>query len=301
MATTISSLDLGRANIKRVHLVEIDKVPKQWMDVIGRIDKTSQQFERYKSIAGLGPAVETPEGSTAAFDDMLPLFQRDFYPVKVTKGVKFSVESRFTDQYNVLKNLAPRFAKAFADKRNLVAANLDNLGFTSTTYGMNSEALYATSHSNGTATAGNANRPSVDIAFGPLAVQQMLNEIRKQRDARNTPMRINGKILVKVPIALTGNLAAVLQSVQLPGTANNDANYVRNRIEGVVVDDYTSDTAWFARTLDNNQHGLFFLEQMPYDVIQLPLDQDLMYKWVAYESYTVGWFVWQGTWGTAGA
>lgn len=301
MAMTISSLDLGRANIKRVHLNELDRVPKDYELVIGRTESTTQQYERFKTIAGLGPAVETPEGAQVAYDDMLPLFQRDFYPVKVTKGVKFSIESKFTDQYKVLTNMAPRFAKAFGDKRNLVAANLDNLGFTSTTYGMNSEALYSTSHSNGQATAGSSNRPSIDVAFGPSAVQQMLNELRKQRDARNTPMRINGKILVKVPIALTGNLAAVLQSVQLPGTANNDANYLRNRIDGVVIDDYTSDTAWFARTADESQHGLFWLNQMPYDVMQLPLDDDLMYRWIAYESYVCGWFDWHGAWGTTGA
>ena len=58
---------------------------------------------------------------------------------------------------------------------------------------------------------------------------------------------------------------------------------------------------WFARMKDTNQHGLFRLEQMPYDVMRLPLDEDLMWKWVSYGSFTVGWFIWQGTWGTTGS
>lgn len=302
MAISVDTLSLGRANIKKVHLAEIGKLPQVYMDVIGRVDKTTQQFERYKSITGLGPAVDTPEGTPAAFDDMLPLFSRDFYPTTVTKGVKFTKQTSFTDQYKILKDMKARFAKAFGDKRNIVAANLDNLGFTSTTYGMNSEPLYSTAHSNGTAQAsGCSNRPAVDVAFGPLAVQQMKNEMRFQRDARNTPMRLNGQILLKVPIQLQGNLAAVLKSVNLPGTTNNDINYVRENIDGAVVDDYTSPTAWFARMKDVNLHGLFMLQQMPYDVINLPLDENLMYKWVAYESYTVGWFIWYGAWGTTGA
>lgn len=301
MATNVDALGLARANIKRVTLAQIKKIPSVYKDVIGRVDNTTQQFERYKSITGLGPAVDTPEGTTVAFDDPLPLFSRDFYPTTVTKGMKFTQLFDFTNQYKAVLNKTDLFAKAFTDKRNIVAANLDNLGFTSTAYGMNSESLYATSHSNGTATSGSSNRPAVDIAFGPLAVQQMKNEMRKQRDARNTPMRLNGQILVKVPIDLQGNLASVLKSVNLPGTLNNDINYARENIDGCVVDDYTSATAWFARMKDDMQHGLFMLNQMPYDVKRLELDQDMMWKWIAYESYCVGWFIWYGTWGTVGA
>lgn len=299
----ISTLGLGRAEIKRLHLVEIEKIPDNAQVVIGRVDKTTKEFERYKTIAGLSQHVATPEGTTVAFDSMLSLFTRDHYPTNYTKGVKLSLQATFTDQFNKLKELSPRFAKAYRDASNIANANLDNLGLTATTYGMNSEALYATSHSNGTSsgTGANANRPSTDIAFGPTAVQQMKNEIRLQKDARNTRMRLSGQVLVKVPIQLSGNLSAVLKSINLPGTANNDFNYAREMVDGAVVDDYTSATAWFARMKDTNQHGLFRLEQMPYDVMRLPLDEDLMWKWVSYGSFTVGWFIWQGTWGTTGS
>jgi hypothetical protein len=299
MATNLG-LGLGRANIKRVHLAEVENLQQQWKDVIGRTDTTTQQYERYKTIMGLGPAVYTLEGDSADFDDMNVLFNRDFYPRTYTKGLAITLQAEFTDQYAKLKDAAPRFAKSFNDQKNIVGANLNNLGFTSTTDGMNSETLYKTAHSNGTATAtgANANRPASEVAFSATALQQAKNELRLQRDARNAPLYNTGQVLVTVPPQLQGTLAGVLNSQNFPGTANNDVNYARSNVDGSVVDYYTSATAWFVRMKDMNQHGLFLLQQMPYDIIKLPMDDTLMHKWVAYESYVAGWFIWYGTWGT---
>ena len=303
MPISSQALGIARKNILVVHLHEMKKRIDLVDPLIGRTLNSTQSFERMKSLIGLGPAEYTPEGTPAAFDDLQPLFVQDFYPFKVTKGVKITEETRFTDQYNIVKNLAPRFAKSFMDKKNITAASLNNLGFTSTTMGMNSETLYSTGHSNGTGTTngGNSNRPAVEVAFGPLAVQQMKNEMRLQRDARNTPLMNNGQVLVTVPVQLTGNLAAVLKSVNLPGTFANDINYAKENVDGQVIDWYTSTTAWFARMKDNEQLGLFWMDQMPYKMIDLPLDASLMWQWVAYASYVCGWYGWWGTWGTLGA
>lgn len=304
MATNLG-LGLGRANIKIVYMAETKDLPKQWDDVIGRNLDTGQQFETMKSIMGLGPARLTPEGDPADFDDMNVLFQRNFTPDTFTKAIQITKQASFTDQYKILSDMQPHFAKSFTDQKNIVAANLDNLGFSATTYGMNGETLYSTAHSNGlaTATGANSNKPSTNLAFGPLAVQQMKNEIRLQRDARNAPLYNVGQVLVKVPPQLQGNLAAVLNSVNLPGTANNDVNYARENVDGCVIDYYggVSSTAWFARMKNSKMHGLFMLNQMPYDLEPLPLDATLMKRWVAYESYVVGWYTWYGTWGSPGS
>jgi hypothetical protein len=297
-----STLGIARAELKTLYIAEAKNLPELRTDVIGTYMTTTQVYERFKSLTGMGPAADTPEGQPVQFDDQMALFTRDFYPSMVTKGRSFTKLAGFTDQYGELKKSTPRFAKSFNDKRNIKAANLDNLGFTNTTDGMNGETLYSTAHSNGTASAaGSSNRPAVNLTFGPLAVQQCKNEIRKQRDARNTPMRLSGQILLKVPIDLQGSLAAVLKSVNLPGTTNNDINYARENVDGRVIDDYTSSTAWFARMADNNLHGLVWMQQMPYDIEMLPLDKTLMQNWVAWESYVAFWYFWYGTWGTPGA
>lgn len=302
MSMTVQTLNIARANIKDVFIVEANHVPAQYKDVVGNMDSTTQSYETMKQLAGLEPAQITPEGEDAKADDLLALFSRNFIPFMVTKLVRYSKLMQFTNQYKEVLALQPQFARAFMAKKNQVFANLDNLGFTDTTYGMNSEVLYSTSHSMGAQTAALSNRPATDIAFGPLALWQAMTELRKQKGARGIPMPILGKILVKLPAALEPLGVTVVNSQNLQGTADNDENtFIRRRVEMAVIDYYTSDTAWFIRAMDNAEHGLFGLEQMPYDIEQLARGKDLMDSWVASESYTAGWKDAHGTWGTVGA
>jgi hypothetical protein len=311
MAMTQGTLGAGRVGLKKLFAIESDKVEKQYIDIVGRVDKTTQTTEVYKQYIGLAPSTQTPEGNTVDWDDLEALYVQAFKPLLYTKGIKFTLQTQFTDQYGVLKNITPEIARAFVHRRNLNVADLDNSGFTNTTYGMNSETLYSVGHNMGTAYG--YNRPlapgqvagtsatTLDLAFGPLALEQAFIDIRKQKSARGTPMFPIGKLDVKVPPALYPQAVRAIRALQLPGSNNNDPNFNREKFnEPKLIDYYTSDIAWFCKAADPMYHGLFFLEQMPYDVDKLPLDQELMVKWVAYESWVFGWFDWHGTWGTLG-
>ncbi len=301
MALTQQSLEAGRKGLNKLFFIEAENVPPQFKDVVGRIEDTTETFVRKKQLAGLSPSVQTQEGQKVAYDDMYPLFTRDYAPVLFTKGIKFSEQTKFTDQYGAVAKLQPAFARAFMAKKNQVAANVDNLGFTDTTYGMNAEVLYSTSHSMGTGVTG-SNRPATDVAFGPLALEQGLIEIRKQKSARGIPMPYNGKVLLKIAADQEPLAYRILRSMQLQGTNNNDTSgMIRERVEMAVNDYYTNAAYWFLRALDNASHGLFGLMQMAYDMMQLPMDDELMHKWIARESYLFGWEDWHGTWGTVGA
>lgn len=299
MAQTVLSLGLARKNILDVFLIEETKQEKQYDWLLGKTYTTTQQYETMKQLRGLSPAEQVPEGREAPSDDYSQLFVQNFTPVLFAKSLQYTELSEFTNQYKDVLNKQGDFAKAFVARRNIVAANVDNLGFTSTTYGMNSEALYSTSHSMGSITG--ANRPSTDVAFGPLALQQALIEIRKQKSATNQPMMLTGKVILKVPPALEAQAVQVIRSMQLATTADNDTNeFIRNRVDYRVCDYYTSDTAWFLKMASDDQHGLFMLKQLPYRIDKLAMDKAMMHTWVARESYTVGWKDWHGTWGTTG-
>jgi hypothetical protein len=312
---TQATLGAGRVGLKKLFAIESERVEKQYIDIIGRVDKTTQSFEVYKQYAGLAPSVETSEGMKADFDDLSALYVLNLKPLLYTKGIKFTKQTQFTDQYGVLKNITPHFARAFTHRRNLNAADLDNSGFVTTglASGVNSEALYSANHSMGALNVG-YNRPlapgqvagsgatTLDIAFGPLALEQAFIDLRKQKSARNTPMVPIGKIDVKVPPALYPQAVRAIRALQLAGSNNNDPNFVKEKFnDPKLIDYYTSDTAWFCKASDPAYHGLVFLEQMPYDIEQLPPDEEIMVKWVAYESWSFGWFDWHGTWGTLGA
>jgi hypothetical protein len=300
MALLQSTLgDIGRVGLLKVFRVEASKIPDKTDIILGNRFKTNQSFERFKSLVGLGPPVQVDEGEIIPVDDMAPLFVRNFTPVKFGKAVQFSHETKFVDRYSQVASLQKQMAQAFILKKNLVAAGIDINGFTDTTSGMNAETLYSTSHANGVATG--SNRPAIDIALGPLAVAQCRSEIAQQKSARGQIMPNDGEIVIKVPFALEGTAYALAESDQMPGTNNNDANFAKAKTRYEVIPYYTSNTAWFARLADNEMHKLFLLEQIPYDVIELPINDAMMYKYISFETYVAGWADWHGTWGTVGA
>jgi len=301
MAMLVPSLALARRNILDVFVVQAEKLEKQYDYVIGHTYDTTQQFEIFKMIKPLSPAQQTPEGETAKYDDLTAIFQANFYPVIYTKGIKYSKQFDFTLQYKDVMNKQDQFARAFTQKKNIVAANLDNLGFTSTTNGITAETLYSTSHSQGTGNPTFANRPTTDVAFGPLALEQGLQELRLQVDQVGQPMMLTGPVILKVPIQLEAQAYRVVNSNYLAETNNNDTNdFIKRRVSVRVIDYYTNSKYWFLRMESEKDHGLFMLDQMPYDITQLAMDDSFMYKWVADESYVVGWKDAHGTWGTTG-
>jgi hypothetical protein len=203
------------------------------------------------------------------------------------------------DQYRQVAELQPQLAAIFKAKRNYVAASLNNTGFTATNLGLPpNESLYQTGHSNGTSPFSNI--PSTSLPFGPLAMAQGRSDMRQQYSARGLVMPYSGTILVTYPYALEGRAYALRETEKMPTTNNNDKNYAKYRYEYELVDEYSSQTAWFMRYKPNNRHGLFFLEQMPYDIVKLPLNDRLMHKWVAWESYCPGWKDAHGSYGSQG-
>lgn len=302
MAINSQSLGLGRDVFKEVLVLESQSVESQVSDLLGRILNTDQTYEIMKQLAGLGYMEAKPEGETVRYDDWTTLFQRSFTPVMYSKGISFTLEADYTNQYKKFIDKQPALMRSAIHRQNLVASNVYNLGFTDTTYGMNGEVLFATNHSNGTLTTSTgANRPSIDIAFGPLAIEQAVQEIRKQKSARGTVMPYTGKLKLLVPVDLWKPAERYLNSTQLAGTNNNDPNAYKGKINLFVGDYFTSSTAWFMRAEDNDSHKLFMLNQIPYTIEKFARTDALVDKYAAYMSYVAGWSDWRGTWGTAGA
>lgn len=291
--------DIGRIGILEVFRVECEFYEDISGDVLGNKFNTRQTFEIFKSLVGLGVPRQYSAGQTILADSLAPLYTQNFTPVKVATAVEFAYETAFVDRYNQIASLQSQAAQQFILKRNLVASNIDNTGFTATTFGMNNETLYSTAHGNNNFAG--SNRPAIDVPLGPLAIMQMRKEMTLQQSARGAIMPYNGPVVIKYPSALAGTAYALAESDRQPGSNINDKNYARRKFDYVEIPFYTSDTAWFARYEDNRRHGLFMLNQIPYDCIELPINQAMLYVYIMFETYLAGWKSWQGTWGTSGA
>lgn len=106
-----------------------------------------------------------------------------------------------------------------------------------------------------------------------------------------------------IPPALEHTAKALLNSTQLPGSANNDVNTIKGALE-IVVLDYLgavaggSDTAWYI--IDANQHELnFFWRIKP----EFKWDEDFdtfVAKYRGYMRYSYGVSDWRGIVGSEG-
>ena len=313
MAITVGTLGAGRVGLRDLFEVAMTKVPKEYETIVGNhIISTTQESEVFKQFKGLGAAKQTPEGDDADFDDMAALYSMVAKPKNYTKSVMMSRVASLTDQYGVLKSITPKIARSFVQARNAGTADLDNSGFTTTNYGQNTETLYSAAHQMGDVYS--YNRPLVpgsvpgssavtqEVAFSPLGLERAFSDLHSQIDARGFPYFPLGKSIVKVPQALINPARRAIRATQLAGGPFNDPNVIRDEfMEPKMIHYYTSSTAWFVVASDPEEHGLFMLNQMPYDIEKLPLGKDIMERWVAYESWIVGWYEWHGTWGTQGA
>lgn len=313
MAITVGTLGAGRVGLRDLFEIAMQNVPKEYETIVGNhIISTTQESEVFKQFKGLGAAKQTPEGDDADFDDMAALYTMVAKPRNYTKGVMMSKVASLTDQYGVLKKITPKIARSFVQARNAGAADLDNSGFTTTTYGQNSEPLYSASHQMGDVYS--YNRPiaagsspglsavTQEVAFSPIGLERCFSDLHSQIDARGFPMYSTAKNYVKVPQALINQARRAIRATQLAGGAFNDPNVIREEfMEPKMIHYYTSTTAWYVVTSDAEECGQFMLNQMPYDIEKLPLGKDIMERWVAYESWIVGWYDWHYSWGTLGA
>ena len=300
MFTETSIGDIGHLGLDKIFKVEAAKYSDYSERILGNVIKTKEAYYRMKSLIGLSPAEDFPEGVEAPLDDYSPLAVKNFYPERIGKMLEYTDDVQWTDQYKQIAGLQGAIAKSFALKVNLLAASIDSLGFTDTTKGMVAgETLYSTSHSNN----GNAgsNTPAVNLAFGALAIEQCKSELRQQVSARGDVMPYDGSIIVKVPVALDGRAYALAHSDKLVGTNNNDAAFAKWKIQYETIPFYTSNTAWFARYADNDEQGLFMIHFKPYSIEKLAKDRRLVNAYIASQKLVAGWRDFHGTWGTVGA
>lgn len=301
MPITTTQLQLGRKTLLKVWQVEADSLDRQYEDLV-TVDKTTQEFELYRTMTGLVSPGQIGDGEEAPLDDINPLYTLTVRPVIFAKRVEFSKQALFTDQYKKLVALQPQFAQAFRLKQNRIAAGLYNTGFSATTYGVNSEALFSATHSMG---GGNtyANKPSTAIAFSVLGVQTGIIGMRKQANARGEQMPYKGASDLIVPVDLWAKGIEITKTLSQPYTGDNTTNqFIRDSVALKVNDYLTSATAYFLRGTGGGAcKGVRMLEQMPYDIEMLPMTKSLMHTWVASQSYQVGWYDAHHTWGDEGA
>lgn len=221
-------------------------------------ETSERSFEEEVKLSGFGSAPLKNEGASIQYDNAQEAWVARYTHVTVAMGFSLTEEA-FED--NLYDSLSARYtkglARAMAYTKQVRAAQPFNLGF-GTTLGGDGVYLFSTAHplvSGGT----NANRPVSGTDLNETALENAEIAIAGWTDERGLLIAAKPTKLF-IPPALKFTAERVLNTQLRVGTADNDANALKNLgiFSGYSVKHWLTDTnAWFIKTDIQNGYKNF--------------------------------------------
>jgi hypothetical protein len=296
-----------------LHFLDLQMREEEYSTVFN-VETSTQAFEDEVEMAGVGIMPERPEGSPAAYDDLIQGGTKRYVHLSYALGSRTSWELIEDDQYGILKQVPKAHARSAQFAREMVSWNVFNLGFSTitTTDGIS---LFNTQHPLLGGTAATAvgpgltnvvfaagtypNRPSPDIDLSFTGVQLMVNQFERLVDSQGIPIRVKPRTVL---IAPENKFIAreILGSPGKPYTNDNELNSILGEdLKFRVIHYFTSQSAWFA-VADKEGHQLKHFDRHPIDT---DYDDDFdtrATKMLTFQRFTAGATSWVGTWGSNG-
>lgn len=262
---------------------------------------SERSFEEDQKVTGFQTAPTKQEGASTLFDTAQEGYTTRYIMETVSMGFALTQEA-FED--NLYDSLSARYtkelARSMANTKQIKAANVLNLGFTTYLTG-DGEPLYDTAHPQ-VAGPTIANRPTVAVDLNETSLEAALIQIAKWTDDRGKLINARVRKMV-VPVDQQYVAIRVLETQLQPGTANNDVNAIRTSAsvpEGFTVNHYLTDPdAWFLLT--DVSDGFKYFNRVPIsDDSDGDFDTGNM-RFKMRERYSFGVSDYLSTWGSPGA
>ena len=264
-------------------------------------ESSDRAFEEEVMLGGFSTAPVKGEGSAITFDDA-----QDTYTARYTHetiALAFSITEEAIED-NLYDRLASRYTKALArsmaQTKQIKAASILNNAFSTASPVGDGAALCSSAHPS---LSGNQrNQLSVAADLNETSLEQALIDIAGLTDERGLKIAVRGTKLI-IPKELQFVAERVLNSNLRPGTADNDANAMKNMgmlPEGAVVNHFLTDTdAFFVMT--DAPNGFKYFNRSP---IKTAMEGDFdtgNMRFKARERYSFGVSDWRAVFGTPGA
>ena len=265
-------------------------------------ESSDRSFEEEVMLSGFGAAPTKSEGTGVSFDDANEAYTARYN--HETIALAFSITEEAVED-NLYDRLSGRYTKALARSmahtKQVKAASVLNNAFDSTVTGGDGKELCATDHplTNG---ATFANEPSTAADLNETSLEDALIKIAGFVDERGLIIALRGMKLI-IPRQLQSVAERLLNSNLRPGTADNDANAMRNMgmlPNGYVINDYLTDTdAFFIKT--DAPNGLKHFERMAMATAMDPDFDTGNMRYKARERYSFGFSDPRAVFGSPGA
>ena len=280
----------------------LKELPKIYPSVYN-IKSSDRKFERVMTWVPFGDTQTKGEGEAYVMDTLRQGYSKDFTHTENGLGFEVTQTALEDDVENILQRGGDwlGFSARYVEEGR--AANPFNNGFSTETT-PDGVSLFNTAHvlkGGGTA----KNRPSTDADLSATSLAQaMIDTQTDQKDeAGHLAAPINSWKLY-IPPALEFTADRIVNSVGLPGSADNDRNPLKaRRTWEIIVNPRLTDTdAWFLVASSKSQHGLTFYRRTPISNEPMSIDArtgNRIFK--IRHRFSVGAWTWIGTYGTAGA
>ncbi len=270
---------------------------------IFNVKTSDRKFERVVTYVPFGDTQTKGEGDVYAADFLRQGNTKDF--THTENGLKFEVTQTAMedDAENILSRCGDWLAFSARYVEEGRAAAPFNNGFTTETTPDGVSLFNATHLLKGGGTAKNTLSTAADLSATSLT-QALIDLQTDQKDeAGHLANPVNSWTLY-IPPHLEFLADRLLNSVALPGSADNDRNPIKaRRTWEIVVNPRLTDTdAWFLVASNKGNHALTFYRRVPITLDPMAKDphtNNRIFK--VRHRFSVGAWAWQGTFGSPGA
>jgi len=275
--------------------------PVEYTDLFDTF-QSSKAFEEDVMVSSFGLAPVKEEGAAIQYDSEQQGFISRYSHVTYALGFVITREMFDDDQYDIVgQRRAQALARSMRQTKETVAANVYNRAFNSSYTGGDGKELCATDHPN---VAGGtwANELTTAADLSEASLEQAIIDMMEWTDDRGLLIAAMPEKLI-IPPELVFEAERILESPLRVGTADNDANALKNLGKfrgGVTINHYLTDAdAWFIRT--NVSNGMKHFERKADSFAEdNDFDTDNA-KFKASARYSFGWSDPRGIFGSPGA
>jgi phage major head subunit gpT-like protein len=259
-----------------------------------RQEGSGRASEAFLGAGGLSDWTEY-EGAIE-YDDMEESFKSTFTHKEYVKGFKVERKLVDDDQYGIIKTRPAELAISAMRTREKHAAGVFNNAFASVT-GADSVYLCSASHPYSPSNAAvQGNLGTTALSYNAVIDTRKL--MREFADDRGELMVVNPDTLL-VPPELEDEAWTIVNTMNKPGTGDNDGNFVKSKVRNVITWDYLTDANnWFMLDLRLAKQFLIWLDRVALEFALDPTsDFRLEARYRGYMRYSYGWSDWRWVYG----
>jgi hypothetical protein len=251
-----------------------------------------------RNVAGLGTMPGKSEGERFVLDEPIMGGSKTYTAAGFGLAFEVTWELWRDELYGIMDDMARELGRASRNRQEVDAWAPLNNAFDTSFQGFDATSLCATGHS-GIDGISRANRPTVDVGFSIMGIQDSILRYHDMKNERDLPELLNPSMF----IIHANNLFAareIFGSPLKPFTANNEINSLQQEDFSYMISHYlTSQTAWFNMAAKGQHDVNFFWRDHPmFDSFDDPWTKNAVFT--SYQRHINGWGSWRGVDGSTG-